>query len=704
MPLLFENESHMKKIFPFLLLLISISCTEEYFTPNKKLEIAPNAPASATINDIDAGFNSAIDISDLMDSVNGPGLTATQALDSAIDAGNSVFFPNGEYTIDDRVAFSSANSHYLGASKSGVILKYDIPKDNQMWDNCLGVITAHNVKFENITFSGNNLDVDVGLLEVGSPDESLTYKTSNTQFHNCVIKDIKGTNTDSNESIPGSKTIYGVRVWLTKARNFSFNNVTFENISAYGDDEPVKAGFAGGVLLWSNLPSENIGESINGSIIGCHFKTIFTENNSGDINLSDADGIRLFALGSDNTSICDRDPFNLTIRDNVFEGVEKSAIKIGAGKGIIIENTTVKSTKPADILDMMAAIRIQSAIDVTIDNTIVEGHFKYVMNLVGQNITVDGIQKGLNDYTVDDAFDGGSSIIQIQQHCNIQNDSISISNIEDGDQIRKILKLQPNSLCPQTDLNISLNNVNLNLNMTYDSDNLGGGDGRISIKNVDGFTMDNVKITDWSTNSICVSLTDSKNITISNSNLYARETGLETRYTTNSNIFDNVTIDNTTFKRSNYTGSVKSFVYLRPLKKGVVEWGKIGKVVVTNSKFYSYGFDVKSNQDPLLIGADEVELVADSIIFTPDVGDLLPHSGIQIRDASKVSVQNIGLNAGSNVSNLYAVLAIDSEDSDAAIDIQNITSTNAGVWLLRCSNVEVDTTSITSQGIKLKEN
>ncbi|MEP5072372.1 MAG: hypothetical protein ABJQ96_16960, partial [Crocinitomicaceae bacterium] len=353
--------------------------------------------------------------------------------------------------------------------------------------------------------------------------------------------------TESTGSIPGSENIYGVRVWLTKARNFSFNNVTFENISAYGDDEPVKAGFAGGVLLWSNLPGENIGESINGSIIDCHFKNIFTENNNGDINLSDADGIRLFADGSDNTSIIV--PFNLTIKDNVFEGVEKSAVKIAAGKGIVIENTTVRSTEPAGIADMMAAIRVQPAIDVTIDNTTVEGHFKYIMNLVGQNIEVDGIQKGINDYTVDDGFAGGSSIIQIQQLCNIQNDSISIRNIEDGNQIRKVLKLSPNNSCQQTNLNISLENVNLNLNMTYNSENLGGGDGRISIKNVDGLIIDNVKILDWGTNTICVSLTDSKNITILNSNFYAREVGLETRYTTDSDIFDNVTIDGTTFKR-----------------------------------------------------------------------------------------------------------------------------------------------------------
>lgn len=677
----------MKKILPFLLLLISISCSEENLAPSN-LEISPNAPTSATISDIDAGYNPAIDI---LHRMNTDSLTATEVLKLAIASDSSVFFRNGTYEIDSLITFSSSNSHYLGESQNGVVIKYNPSSSNRLAD-----VRSNNVKFENLTFSGNNEDgSQAGLIEVGTIwTASTVYE--NIEFNNCTIKDIAG----------DSEANYGVRVWIDRVKDFTFNSVSFENISCFNSDNlRTGSGFAGGILLWSTTPAEHISDSIGGSVNGmiknCLFKTIFTKSTS-DINISDADGIRLYADGSDNTSIVD--PFNLTISNNIFEGVEKSAIKIGAGKGIIIENTTVKSTKPDGILDMMAAIRIQSAIDVIIDNTTVEGHFKYIMNLVGQNITVDGIQKGLNDYTVDDGFDGGSSIIQIQQHCNIQNDSIFISNIEDGNQIRKILKLQPDSLCSQDALNVSLKNVNLNLNMTYDSVNLGGGDGRISVKNVDGFTMDNVKITDWGTNSICVSLTDSKDITISNSNLYARETGLETRYTTNSNIFDNVTIDNTTFKRSNYTSSVKSFVYLRPLKKGVVEWGKIGKVVVTNSKFYSYGFDVKSNQDPLLIGANEVELVTDSIIFTPDVGDLLPHSGIQIRGASKVSVQSIGLNAGSNVSNLYAVLAIDSEDSDPSIDIQNITSTNAGVWLLRCSNVEVDTTSIISPGIKLKEN
>lgn len=695
----------MRLIIILSVISIMVSCSEDDLLKASRKIQPPKSRSSKSINEIDESYNEAVNFVDWRIKYD---YTDTEALKAAIDSGKSIFFPNGEYTINERISFSSMRSHYLGESESGVTIVYNISKDDDMWDNYLGVVTAHYVKFENITFSGNDLDVNVALFEIGSPDKTKTFETHYTQFKNCSIKNLKRTYSPEKDALSKSNDICGIRVWLTKARYFSFDNVKFDSISGYDEyvrnengevegDRSTGLGFASGLLLFSNIPAEDIdlksNGGIHGDILNCSFRRIYTENHGGNINYSDADGIRLYAPNSTSQNIDSTESFELNIINNVFEDVEKSAIKISAGRGIHIENTTVKSTGPNGITDMMTAIRIQPAIDVQVLNTIVEGDFKFIFNLIGQNITVDGLRKGSIDYQAISHFDGGSSIIQIQKDVGILNKNIRISNINDG-YVRKVLKLRSDTN-GQIDSDISLSKVNRDGNMTF-YNNLGGGQGRIDIIQAENVTLDSVDIIDWTTGTRCLVIIDSKDITIDNSHFYAKSVGIETWFTIDPNVINSISFNNTIFKRANYPNSLYRFAYLKPLKVSDGSWGQIDKVKITNSSFYSHGFQTK-DPEPLLIGANDVEIHNVQFYFMPSNEQKLPNAGVHINGAQNIAVSNVGLDSSPLYANglgVYAILVNNSTDSDTNIDIDNVSSTNHGIWLKSSTNIQVNTNNI----------
>ncbi|MEO9870798.1 hypothetical protein [Ekhidna sp.] len=687
----------MKKLL--LGLVVLVGCTQVEVEPELNPEIvSPASSVNKTINDIDPAYNNAINITDYMSL----GLTATQAIDSAISDNKSIYFPNGTYSIDKTIEFLSTakNSHYLGETKHGVVWEYNVTDPTlRMAD-----IRADSVKFENITFSGNNRDVGTALLEVGAFWDTVD-NIDNVHFSNCIIKDIKSPlNVDTYDDEDNN---YGMRITLGEVWDFSLDGIEFKNITAVNTDTAAGAGFAGGLLLWSNVGAETFNRPLNGYIQNCKFSNIYTEQTGGNINYSDADGIRVFASNSQSENITV--PFNLNFIDNTFEGVEKSAIKISAGKGINITNTIIKSTSPNpndSLPDMISGIRIQPAIDVDITNTQVEGSFKFVVNLIGQDITVDGISKYNNNYEATALFDGGSAIVQIQKDYGIDNKNIVVKNIEDG-YVRKVFKLRSDTL-GRLDESITLSNVNLNGDMTY-YNNLGGGNGRIDIVQAKDVLLENVDIIDWSTGTRPIVIIDSEDINISGGHYYAKEVGIETRFTSDPQAVKNIEIDNVVFKRGDHSSSNLRFAYLRPLSTDGQTWGAIDRVSLTNTSFYAHGFDAqgnfgKGNQEAVFIGADEIEIDNVQIYYTPETGQYLPNSGMYIRDASKVSVIDVTLDTNPvYAGGIYALYAFGCSDSDGLIDINNITSTNNGVWLKQCVTVGVAENNITCPGIKLLE-
>lgn len=221
-------------------------------------------------------------------------------------------------------------------------------------------------------------------------------------FDSCTIQNIVGITDSDNQ--------YGIYADLDAAIT-TIRNCTFKNISNVSDPAPV-SGFCGGMLLAATSTGAK-----HFVVDSCLFDNIWTDNISGNINNSDADGLRVFGPAATVDS-------GLHISNCTFVDIQKSAIKTSGVKGITVDNIKVYNNR-SDI-SMIAGCRFQAADNSTISNIVLYGRMSIGLNVRAKNAIVKGVTFTPID-TARDTVAGG--LIQLQSDDTYVTEHVWIDNV-----------------------------------------------------------------------------------------------------------------------------------------------------------------------------------------------------------------------------------------------------------------------------------
>lgn len=315
----------------------------------------------------------------------------------------------GDGITDDTAAMALAtayNGHVVGDSSLVVMVdsftvtgsvKLDMRGGMVKQRSALTRITinAQDVEFHNTVFDGDNLNVDVCFFRIPT-----TY--NGWRFERCTFQNITG--------ISGSANQYGIYADLDGAVGY-VANCNFKNISNVSDGTPTSA-FCGAMLLsagasgCTDVRLENI--TIN---------DVFCTGIAGNVNNSDADGIRVFGPQPTVQS-------NLQIRNVTCINVQKSGIKVSGNRGLVVSDITVYNDR-SDV-GMVAGVRFQAADYSQISNVNLVGRMAVGINIRSRNIIVDGVNFRPID-TARDTVAGG--LIQFQSDDTYVTQHVTVSNV-----------------------------------------------------------------------------------------------------------------------------------------------------------------------------------------------------------------------------------------------------------------------------------
>lgn len=334
-------------------------------------------------------------------------LDITDRLISEMKEDARIFLKEGIYTIHKQIDIPFSNIYLSGESTKKVKIIFKSVKPNQ---EVLFKIIGNNITVQNITFDGNNSDVNVSLIQIGNSYGKVV--SENIHIKNCCFQNVNG-------SIYGTDNAYGIRIFLNRSNHIKINSSNFKHISSYDKDQKSGSGggFCGGIFLFSDQPMHRVNHINKIKIYNCIFDSIYTQNATK--KGWDADGIRFY---TDNTNPDSIKTSSIIIKNNTFTNVQKSAIKVSGVSGVRIKNTFISnSTK----LEMLCPIRIQWGKNIIVKNTKISGNFEFGFNIIGQNIVLKKLRKIPNgQYVI------SKKIINYQNIESIENKNIKTIKVK----------------------------------------------------------------------------------------------------------------------------------------------------------------------------------------------------------------------------------------------------------------------------------
>lgn len=343
------------------------------------------------------GYNGGT-VADALDAV---GSTGTRTLES--------FGVVGDGVTDDTAAFAAVAAHsgrVIGRPDM-VVLTDQVNFTNSLVLDMQGGtikvksifqrfnINADNVKFYNAVFDVDSKNVNVALFRI-------TTGNTNWVFDHCTFRNITG--------ITGSANQYALYI---DADNMigEFESCWFENISNVSNGTPTSA-FCGAMLIsTTTVGAERI------TINNCVAKNIFCTGIAGNVNNSDADGIRLFGPQPTVQS-------NVVINDFLAIDVQKSGIKVSGNRGLKVDGLTVYNNR-SDV-GMIAGARFQAADDSIVRNVRLVGRMDVGVNIRSSRTIVDGVTFAPIDTSRDVVASG---LIQLQSDDTYQTSHVKVNNV-----------------------------------------------------------------------------------------------------------------------------------------------------------------------------------------------------------------------------------------------------------------------------------
>jgi hypothetical protein len=256
-------------------------------------------------------------------------------------------------------------------------------------------ILADNVKIYNAIFDVDNKNVNVALFRITSGNTGWV-------FNRCTFKNIVG--------IGGGSAQYAFYIDADDMVG-DIESCWFENISQVSNGTPLSA-FCGAILLFTNTVGA---QRVN--IKDCVVKNIFCTGIAGNINNSDADGIRLYGNQPTTQS-------NVTIKNFLAIDVQKSGIKASGQRGILVDG--VKVVNDRSDIGMIAGVRFQAADDSIIRNIELVGRMDVGINIRSSRTIVDGVTYAPIN-TARDVVSSG--LIQLQSDDTYQTSHIKVNNV-----------------------------------------------------------------------------------------------------------------------------------------------------------------------------------------------------------------------------------------------------------------------------------
>lgn len=252
-----------------------------------------------------------------------------QAIQRAIDSGQSLYFPPGEYKINETLEFTQSNACYVFESS---IIR---PNKNNM--------LALKIQGSNVTFDGFVVDGEGKQTACAVKIES---GSKNVTIKNCEIRNFHGKTTTQQ---------YALWIDLKEVQNFVVSHCTFKNISQ-DDNRKDETDFSGGLYFASgdsiiNFPS-------NGIIQDCIFNNIYTRKVRDEFE-SDADAIRFYHSRLYMQSNPSLQNLKIEIINCTFKDCQKRAFKISGVGGLILKLNHVTSNR--DEYSMHAIVEIITA-------------------------------------------------------------------------------------------------------------------------------------------------------------------------------------------------------------------------------------------------------------------------------------------------------------------------------------------------------
>lgn len=313
----------------------------------------------------------------------------------------------GDGVADDTVAFSTLcayNGKVLGhpglnIKTNGFSLTGPVQLDMQGGKITLAsanqrfTYASNGINIKNAVFDANNLAVNVAMFRIPVGFNAFS-------FEGCVFKNIQGT--------AGLTNQYALYIDADNAIG-KISSCVFSNISAISTPAPLSA-FCGAMLV----SAATIGTK-NFIVEDCLIENIFSNNIAGNINNSDADGIRFF--GPTPSVAWNAQLNNLTIID-----AQKSAIKTSGTGGVTGNN--IKIVNNRNDIAMVAGLRIQSSDDSTFSNLDFSGWMSNVVNIRSKNVTVTG-----GVYTPIDAARDFPTLLQFQSNDASITEGVKVANI-----------------------------------------------------------------------------------------------------------------------------------------------------------------------------------------------------------------------------------------------------------------------------------
>ena len=510
----------------------------------------------------------------------------TLTVQAAIDTGYSLIFES--MCSVDNLAFNQSGATYRGVNGGGLIQHTSGAR--------VAAVTVNDVTFDNMIFSGNEFDGSVGLVNVAAG-------VTGTRIFTSEFKDISGIGTEYHCALSFEGSGSGAVV----------DNCYFHDLKSYNSDQLSQTAYIAGIQAYITTTGKNTFVFSNN-----RFNNIYSDNIGGDISLSSADGIRA-------SSDALRD-INLVISGNVFDDVQKSAIKIQQLSGVKIDSSTVRSNRAEVAMD--SAIRsISNMPGAHITNTSVIGNVSAGIHIDAHDVVVDGLSyypQGWNtDFTLVD--------IGSLNFSNYDSENITIRNLS-GNNIFRAVNISPMIGLGQSQFckNLIVENVSISVQDSPTADL----DGVFNIINTDGVKIQNVDIkNDNDVVDNCLLFTDSDNVTISNVKASAINTIVDFIDSDTVVTGNNVKISNCDFIRTVSASSLHT-IFL-PVSSGVDGFNLI------NTSFSIPTYADAINNNVMRCAAKNI-LINDVSVITRDEGGGVANSSIFIlNDVENFVVSNV---------------------------------------------------------------
>ncbi len=401
----------------------------------------------------------------------GDGVTDdSAAVQLAVNSGLSVNFLR-TYSVDD-IDLNVSGVKYYSDSGGSLIKHTDL-------SGVLFNINADNVHLDNLIFSGNEFHLDAGMVTAAEGVNGL-------HITNSIFKDIIGVD----EGVQAALQLQG------GASSAIITGCTFENLQSTNINQVAQTAYVFGIFI--NILSNGANNFI---ISNNKFNYIITNSIGGDINLSSADGIIAYSDSIRN--------IKLHISDNVFESVQKSAIKIQGLKGVKIDSNYIHG----DLLEvpMFAAIRTHGGPShLHITNTTFNGNISRGIHLDAENVIIDGLHYNPSGWSTD------VSLITIAStnQPTVTSESFVIRNLS-GNQIHKVIEMLDSVGLEQTIFcsDLLVEGVSITVNESASTDL----DGVFKIMNAEGVILRNIKVRDSAdVIETCFSVIDSNDVAFEN--------------------------------------------------------------------------------------------------------------------------------------------------------------------------------------------